>query len=119
MEATKEIVKMLLEFLERVGGLALSEGFRIAIKFVVSEGIAKIGVGVVVLLLAIVCLIAAIKLIKHSTKENSDSEFSLGAFLTFVFVILFLVSLVFFYNGYMRVSAPEWFAVKNLLNLVK
>lgn len=119
MEATKEIVKMLLEFLERVGGLALSEGFRIAVKFVVNEGIAKIGLGVIFLLLSIVCLALATKVYKKGEKNYSEDAYGLTSFLGAVSFLSFVVAMCLFYGGYMRVSAPEWFAVKNLLYLVK
>lgn len=108
---------------EKVTPLA-AEGFNLAVKMQIAEGVAR--------LLPIVLFIIIFILLKrlvdsYKGKEatlNEDLNNNTGVFTLFVIyvvllVITFLVLLITTYGGITRLIAPEWHAIKEIIELVK
>lgn len=94
------------------------DGFRIAVKLQIAKGIA----GLLPLILAIVFMISAFKLNK-TAKWTSEGPENFAAVLVvicaIISAILFIVAIFFTYDAILYLIAPEWFAVQDIINLLK
>ena len=104
-ETVKTLAEMLLEFLSTTGASLATQGFQIAVKYVVAQGILHTILGVLFLLCGVTLGI-----------WDAKTELMEG-FGVFFGVVLCIVSFVLLYSGILRLVSPEWFAIQNIINL--
>lgn len=118
-----EIVTKVLEFLEKTGTAIVTTGFPIAVKYVIADGISGLVKFVVASAGLATCVSQAIKLIPVSV-EGSDNEQGIAAFKITVCVIIGIILLItaIFSEPFLsiqKIISPEWFAILNIIELVK
>lgn len=108
------------------------EGFKIAVKFQIAEGIARL-LPILLFIIFITIFNSEYKRIENILQRDdvsrtfnrskgpfSDDNITPKLILFFIFsIIFFLVSLVVTYGGITRLIAPEWYAMLEILELMK
>ena len=94
------------------------DGFRIAVKLQIAKGIA----GLLPLIMAIVFMVSAFKLNKSAIWDREglkNPAAVLVVICSVISAILFVAALFCTYNAVLYLIAPEWFAVQDIINLLK
>lgn len=130
MDVTNEIVRQILEFLERVGGAIVQEGFRISVTYVYANAIGNI----ILFLILLSAIVVLLKMFFHNLEwmnKNSGTIPSdevppqfiktiisgiLGVFLMIGTLIGIPELLI---KGIKMLIAPEWYAIQSIIDLIK
>jgi hypothetical protein len=110
---TNDLIKYILDYMVKIGGIVVTEGFRIAMRQVYTYAVMDIVVGVFIALIG--CLFFFI--ISNLDKRNEWDDWKItwkvfGIVAWIVSFIPMLYSIRFFMN-------PEWYAIKFIIEQVK
>lgn len=114
------IVKQILDFIEKTGGILLKSGFEISVRYVIADAIGNLIASGISLVGLIFCVFKLIKLITKEKSLESDRD----SMMALVYLIASIVLLVTF-TGFSPIESikmlisPEWFAIKNIVSIVK
>lgn len=121
---TEGIVKAVLDFLEKTGTALVTTGFPIAVRYVIAQGITQVFGGLFSFGVFGICARNLYKLAAGADSKVLDDESS-GFFVKVVInVILGIFFLVAAFGsqileGIRMLISPEWFAILNIIDLVK
>lgn len=123
-EPVVQVVKEVLEFIERTGSVMISTGFPIAVKYAIANGISKVVTGGVSIIGVILSIFSINNLVKKADKDdefNNSGEYGAKLTLSIILGLIFLVAFLFsgFISGVKMLIAPEWYAIMNIIELVK
>ena len=94
--------------IEKVTPLA-EDGFTVVTKLQLAKGIGML----IPLILCIIFFIWMISLHKKYNAWSSDESFLSEV----LFIVTLILALLFTYNGLLHIIAPEWFAIKEIMDL--
>lgn len=124
MEA-EQIVQMVIDFIRETGNAVVQTGFPIAVKYVVATGITKVVSGSIGLVLFASAIFNWIKIARIADIEENEDLFNsnsqaLVAIVLTVLGILGGFSMAFnLFDGIRMLISPEWYAILNIIHLVK
>lgn len=123
---TSEIVKQILDFIEKSGSILLKSGFEISVRYVYAQAISRlVGFTISGIIFAYFLNKAKILFAKINKEDDWGYDYpSSSAFTFFLYAILVFISgLNLLFSDIPQVVrmfiAPEWFAIYNIINLVK
>lgn len=113
-----KIVEGFNNFAEKATPYA-EEGFKVVVKLQIAKGIA----GLIPPVTCIILLILIFKFNKKAVWDNHDSPINLYAIVQLIFgilaAIMFIIALFSTYNAILHLIAPEWYAIKEIIDLLK
>lgn len=124
MEGTTEIVKAVLDFLEKTGGALLSAGFTMAVKYSFVEGLMRTIGGLGSFIIFAICVANIFRLTKRA---DNDTDYGNSGYFGAVIIVNIVLALFFLVAGFASqlldgiamMLAPEWYAILNIIDLVK
>lgn len=125
-EPVVQVVKEVLEFLEKTGNAMISTGFPIAVKYVIADAIGSLVKGIVSTF-GMIYMLFSIKNNMKYANDNDDWGVD-GPSWTAIKVILGFISMVVLlpllltsgvFDAVKMLIAPEWYAIINIIELVK
>lgn len=123
-----EIIKQVLDFLERTGTALLQTGFNASVQYVVANAIGDLIASGISLIIFILCLWYFMKGMrridrdeKEKTKETESWEFSTKLIISAVLGLGFFISFMTYspFHAIKVLISPEWYAILEIINLVK
>lgn len=110
---SSQIAETFEQGLEKVTPIA-EEGFKMVVKFQLAKGI-------ILMIPFFIFWISLYKLTKFWNTEhfNDDDVSSLGLIWIILLIITFILSIFCTYGGVTRIIAPEWYAIKEIIELFK
>lgn len=119
-----EIAKLVLEFLEKTGVALVQTGFPMAVRYVIAQAIIKILVGVAGVILATISVISITRIAKKVDENPSYGEENLTGVKTVILLItgfggLMMTLFSGMFTGIAMLISPEWYAILNIIDLVK
>lgn len=110
-----QIIEGFNTVIERVTPMA-EEGFKAVVAVQIAKGIGEFLIGGSLIL----CIIFILYWQKRAARDEWEED---NAIPTYIFggiiqIVSFIVAMNFFYDGILYLYAPEWFAIKDILELV-
>lgn len=122
---TTEIVHMVLEFLEKTAIAVIHVGFQISVKYVIADAVASIVKFCVMLALSVTSGKLSVKAFSIADKEgwgdDGPSFNAVKAILTVAFFVAVVITTLCLlpFDAIRKLMAPEWYAILNVIELVK
>ena len=119
-----EIAKLVLEFLEKTGVALVQTGFPMAVRYVIAQAIIKILVGVAGVILTTISVTSITRIAKKVDEDSSYGEENLTVVKTIMLIIAGIGGLLMtlfsgMFTGIAMLISPEWYAILNIIDLVK
>ena len=127
-QVIENIISKVLEFLQTMVSPVVQQGFEIAVKRSFAIGILWNIETIFFIILAIVTITYSLKVARledarkkedrYAKNPNENEEFVKLAFLWVLSIVFLAVTIVGFGNN-LRTFAPEWYAIMDIISLVK
>ncbi len=119
-----DIIKQVLDFIERTGSALIQAGFAISLKYVIASAIVDTVMLIISIVLSILFIREILKLMDKVDKSRNADLSNVEAATLIICIILSIVSaistLAYMASNPIKVLlAPEWYAILNIIDVVK
>lgn len=121
---TTEIVKLVLEFIEKTGNAIFTSGFQMATKYIIANAVGNlVGAGISVVVFS-VCLNNIYKITPYILDDKlpyPNAKQTINFFLCLLFGFLSIFAFFGFsvIESTKMLIAPEWYAILKIISVVK